>query len=324
MADTSIRLLQLLTLLHARSDLGGAELADRLGVAPRTLRRDVERLRSLGYPVRAEQGSAGYRLGSGAQLPPLILGDDEAVAVVLGLRAAAQQSISGIEDAAVAALTKLEQVLPSRLKHRVQTIAAATVYGGDPAEAAVDIEVLLAVSEACRRRECLRFDYAGRGGPESRREAEPYRLICFNRRWYLVAFDLGREDWRTFRVDRLRPRTPLGRRFEQRAIPHGDALTYLEHQLSAEAWSVRAVFRLRVGADRAAQNVWPGMGAIEPEGADSCLLHLGAPDARELCWMITSVNLDFEVVEGPRELIEDLRRQSERSLAAIGSVGGKE
>lgn len=318
MTDTAARLLSLLTMLHAGPERGGAELATRLGVAPRTVRRDVERLRALGYPVEAVQGTAGYRLGSGNTLPPLVLGDEEAVAVVLGLRGAAQQSVTGIEEAALQALTKVEHVMPARLRHRVRTLASTTQYGGEPPEAHVDLEVLMTLAEGCRRNERLRFDYANGRGEASRREVEPHRVISFNRRWYLVAFDVGRDAWRTFRVDRLTPRIPFGRRFEPREVPTGDALTYLERALAVESWQLRAVIRLRASADVAAGHVWPGMGAIEPEGPETCLLHIGGPNASDLLWMVTSVGLDFEVVDGPDELRDGLRELAHRCLAALG------
>lgn len=323
MAETTMRLLRLLTLLHSRNSLEGAELAARLGVAPRTVRRDVERLRAWGYPVEAEQGSAGYRLGRGTRLPPLILSDDEAVAVVLGLRGAAQQSVAGLAEASVDALTKLEQVLPSRLQHRAQSLASATDYAGTPEGADVAIDVLTDVAAACRQQERLRFDYSAADGKVSRREVEPHRMICFNRRWYLVAFDPAREDWRTFRLDRLTPVVPHGRRFEPREIPDGGAVPFLERQLSSSTWQQRAIFRIFAPAAEVERQVWPGMGAIEPEGAHTCLLHVGAPGIEDLRWMVTSLDVDFEVVEGPEALLASLRREGLRCLAAADPGGAR-
>lgn len=317
MLETSVRLLRLLALLQAHRNWTGTELAEHLEVTTRTVRRDVERLRELGYPVEAAQGRAGYQLGPGGQLPPLLLEDEEAVAVVLGLREAAQSSVRGIEEASIQALAKLEQVLPSRLRYRANTLTGATVHAGNPVEPLVPVDTLLAVADACRRRQRLRFDYSSpRSGP-SRRDTEPHQMVCFNRRWYLVAFDIDQEDWRTFRVDRLAARTPSGPRFIPREIPHGDAVTYLEHQLSSQTWPYRAVVRLNESTEDIAERIWPGMGALEPDGPSSCLLHLGAPTPRDLMWMITSVDADFELIEAPPELAAALLEQAARCSHAV-------
>src|SRR5580658_4712776 len=201
--ETSARLLRLLSLLQARPDWTGAELAHRLHITARTLRRDVQKLRSLGYPVGATPGVAGgYRLGAGAALPPLLLEDDEAVAVVLGLRTAASHSVTGVAEASVRALAKLEQVLPARLRAQATAISQATVPLTGPGPA-VDAETLTTIARACRGREQLRFGYATRDGEPSERRAEPHRLVQAGYRWYLVARDIDRDDWRTFRVDRI-------------------------------------------------------------------------------------------------------------------------
>src|ERR671930_1219625 len=216
MLETSARLLKLLSLLQARRDWTGAELASRLEVTTRTVRNDVERLRGLGYPVHASPGvGGGYRLGAGAALPPLLLDDEEAVAVVVGLRTAANGTVTGIEETSVRALTKLEQVLPSRLRHRIRAVHTATVSipGTGPT---VPTDVLTAIAAAIRGSERLRFDYASHNGTPSRRDVEPHRLVNWGRRWYLVAWDLGRADWRTFRVDRLTPRGVAGPGFAPR------------------------------------------------------------------------------------------------------------
>jgi biotin operon repressor BirA-like protein len=226
MLETSGRLLRLLSLLQAHRDLSGAELAERLGVSRRTLRRDVERLRALGYPVDAVPGTPGYRLAAGAALPPLSLDDDEAIAVVVGLRTTAGGSaVAGIEEPSLRALAKLEQVLPARLRYRVTTLHAATVRAGEAPGPRGAAGTLMAIAEACRRRERLRFDYAGPRGDghgANVRSAEPHSLVSFDRRWYLVAWDTDRADWRTFRVDRLTPRAPTGPRFTPREL--ADAL----------------------------------------------------------------------------------------------------
>src|SRR5687767_9354023 len=200
MWETSARLLRLLSLLQTRRDWSGAELAERLEITPRTVRRDIDRLRGLGYPVLASAGTAGYRLGAGADLPPLLLDDDEAVAVAVGLRTAAGGSVAGIKETSVRALAKLEQVLPSRLRHRVNALWTSTVPvpGDGPT---VNPEVLTAIAGACRDHQRLRFDYRDHSGAGSVRTVEPHRLVCWGRRWYLLAWDTDRQEWRSFRAD---------------------------------------------------------------------------------------------------------------------------
>jgi predicted DNA-binding transcriptional regulator YafY len=317
MLETSARLLRLLSLLQAHRDWSGSELAERLGVTTRTVRRDVDRLRELGYPVHAIQGAAGYRLGAGSALPPLLLDDDEAVAVAVGLRTAAGGSVAGIEETSLRALTTLEQVLPSRLRHRVSTLQQATVRAGVAPGPQVSADTLMTIADACRRHEGLRFDYTSATGGETTRAAEPHSLVSWGRHWYLVAWDNDRDDWRTFRVDRLRPRTPNGPRFAPREPPHGDVVSYLSHQLSSQTWPHRAVVRLHESAEAVADRVWPGMGAVEAIDDTSCLLHLGSESPADLVWMVTSVDADFTVLDGPAELTEALRRFGDRCIRAI-------
>ena len=316
MVDTSARLLRLLSLLQARPEWSGAELAERLDVTTRTVRRDVERLRDLGYPVHATRGTAGYRLGAGAALPPLLLEDDEAVAVAVGLRTAAGGSVAGIEETSLRALAKLEQVLPARLRHRVGTLHSATVRVGAGGPR-VDPDVLMAIADACRRHESLRFDYRSPRGGATTRSAQPHRLVSFTRHWYLVAWDTDREDWRSFRVDRLALRAPNGPRFTPREPPGGDAAAYLEDRLSSRAWPVRATVTLHEPADAVTDRVWPGMGVVEPVDDRTCLLHVGADTARDLAWMITSVDVDFTVTDGPPALVDALRAHADRCARAI-------
>ncbi|MBO4275626.1 helix-turn-helix transcriptional regulator, partial [Microbispora triticiradicis] len=216
MLETSARLLRLLSLLQARRDWPGATLADQLGVSERTVRRDVDRLRELGYPVESTRGTdGGYRLVAGTAMPPLLLDDDEAVAAAIGLRAAA--GVAGVEEAAERAAAKLEQVLPSRLRRRVGALQThSEPVPPDRPGPAIDPAVLGVLAAACRDRERLRFDYRAHDGSSGVRIVEPYRLVSWGRRWYLVAWDTGRDDWRTFRVDRIAPRTPTGPRFPPR------------------------------------------------------------------------------------------------------------
>jgi predicted DNA-binding transcriptional regulator YafY len=212
MLETSARLLRLLSLLQTPGDWTGADLAQRLEVDVRTVRRDIQKLRDLGYPVHATPGAAGYRLGAGTKLPPLLLDDEEAVAVAIGLGTAASGTVTGIEETSLRALAKLEQVLPSRVRHRVNLLHSVTV--SLPATGpAVDPAVLTAVAAACREHQRLRFDYHSHDGANSVRDTEPHRLVHTGRRWYLIGWDTDRRDWRTYRVDRIRPRIPAGPRF---------------------------------------------------------------------------------------------------------------
>ena len=246
MLETSARLLRLLSLMQARRDWTSAELATRLGVTTRTIRNDVGRLRELGYPVDARPGvDGGYRLGAGGALPPLLLDDEEAVAVALGLRTVANGSIAGIEETSVRALAKLQQVLPSRLRRKVsafQSYVLPAPSGGPQA----DPDVLTVIASACRDHERLRFDYQAHSGAASRRSVEPYRLVHHRRRWYLVAWDVDRDAWRTFRVDRIEPRTPSGPRFTPRALPPDPEIAAQVARGAAQAtWRYRAGYRSR-------------------------------------------------------------------------------
>lgn len=316
MLETSGRLLRLLSLLQTHREWSGVQLAERLDVTTRTVRRDVERLRELGYPVHATRGTAGYQLGAGASLPPLLLDDDEAVAVAVGMRTATSGSVIGIEETALRVLGKLEQVLPSRLRYRVSTLQQTTVRvdAGGPQ---VSADTLMAVADACRRHEQMRLDYTTHGGREIVRTVEPHRLVSWGRRWYLVAWDTGRDGWRTFRVDRLAPRTPSGPRFTPRAPPDGDFATYLAHQLSTRSWPYQATVTLHESADAVADRVWPGMGLVEAVDDGSCLLHAGADSPWALAWMITSVDTAFTLTTGPPELVSALRAQGRRCLDAV-------
>jgi predicted DNA-binding transcriptional regulator YafY len=318
MLETSARLLRLLSLLQARRDWPGAELAGRLGVTVRTVRRDVERLRDLGYPVHASRGLAGYRLGAGSALPPLLLDDDEAVAVTVGLRTATAGSVAGIEETSRRALAKIEQVMPSRLRHRVETLARAMVrVDGGGGEVAA--ETLMLIADACRRRVEIRFEYASPRGGDTVRSVEPHSLVNVGRHWYLVGWDTDRADWRTFRLDRLRRCRSDGPRFTPRDPPGGDPASYVSYQLSSRAWRYQAVVTLHRPAAAILDRVWPGMGVVEAVDERSCRLHVGAESPADLVWMITSVDVDFTLVSGPPELATAIRDQADRCLRALPS-----
>jgi predicted DNA-binding transcriptional regulator YafY len=319
--ETSARLLRLLSLLQSAPDWTGAELAGRLQVSGRTVRADVERLRALGYPVLGTRGSVGgYRLGAGATLPPLLLADDEAVAVTVGLRtAAAGGAIVGIQEASLRALAKLEQVLPSRLRRRVSALQTYTVPVPPDADGpAVDPGLLSSLAAACRDREGLRFDYDNHGGTGSLRDVEPYRLINWGRRWYLLAYDLGRDDWRTFRVDRIRPRTPNNPRFTPRPLPAEDVAAYVSGRVSAAAWRHTARVTVHASAAVVADKINPAVGTVEPLDDHTCVLHTGADSVETLAVYLGLLDQDFEVTEPP-ELLDHLRRLARRYALSVPS-----
>ncbi len=318
MLETSARLLRLLSLLQAHREWSGADLAGRLGVTPRTVRRDVDRLRELGYPVDASPGTGGgYRLGAGAELPPLLLDDDEAVAVAVGLRTAAGQGIEGIGETSVRALAKLEQVLPDRLRRRVGALNAFTVpmlRGSLPS--AVDPAVLSELAQLCRDTERLRFEYRTHEGAVSRRTVEPHRLVCTERRWYLVAWDVDRADWRTFRVDRITPKPPHGPRFTPRTPPADDLAAYVSKGVSTRAYASHAVVRLLAPIEEAAERISPSAGTLEPDGEEACLLRTGAPSLDVMVIHVMVMGFEFEVLEPP-ELVDAIRVSRDRLSRAM-------
>jgi len=316
MLETSARLLRLLSVLQTRRDWTGAELATRLGVTTRTIRNDVDRLRGLGYPVEARPGVAGgYRLGAGASMPPLLLDDEEAVAVAIGLRTAASGSVAGIEETSVRALAKLQQILPSRLRHRVGAFRsyALPMPSRGPQ---VDMDVLTVIAGACRDHERLRFDYQAHSGAAGRRSVEPYRLVNDRRRWYLVGWDVDREDWRTFRVDRMEIRTPNGPRFTPRPLPPDDEVAARVARGVGEAtWRYRA--RVIVHAPAAYVRArLPIPVDVESLGDDRCAFEPGSDHPLMLALYVGMLDADFEIVDSP-ELIDALRRLAERYQRAV-------
>lgn len=311
MLDTSARLLRLLSLFQSQRYWSGVDLAERLEVTARTLRRDVDRLRSLGYPVDSAAGTGGgYQLGSGAKLPPLLLDDDEAVAVAVGLRTAASGTVAGIEEASVRALSKLEQVLPSRLRRRV-TALHAFIVPLMPSGPAVDAQILSTIAGACRDYEKLRFKYQSRDGTPSSREVEPHRLVHTGRRWYLVAWDVGRNNWRTFRVDRMEPKLSSGARFAPRNPPDGDFATYVKRSVSYTPFPHHAKITLHASADIVAERLPAATGILEAIDGNTCTLHTGASSLDMLSIYLTFIGVEFQVNEPP-ELIERIRWLGER------------
>ena len=245
--DPTARALQLLSLLQTHRVWPGGELAERLGVTTRTLRRDIDRLRSLGYRVDATTGTGGgYQLGPSSQIPPMLLDDDDAVAIAIGLRMAAGATIDGIDQAAVGTMAKLEQVLPARVRRRVTALhhSIETIRWQHPDTSMIDGDELVAIAQACRDREEIRFEYDNKDGEATSRLVQPHHLVAVGRRWYLVAWDLRRADWRTFRVDRLTGATLAGARFEARPLPAESAGAYVAESLSAGRRSIDAVVQV--------------------------------------------------------------------------------
>ncbi|WP_330477406.1 YafY family transcriptional regulator [Streptomyces platensis] len=317
MLETSARLLRLLSLLQAHQEWSGAELADRLDVTPRTVRRDIDRLRELGYPVHSAPGTAGgYRLGAGAELPPLLLDDDEAVAVAVGLRTAAAGGVDGIEEASVRALAKLEQVLPHRLRRRVGALTAFTVPILDAGGPRVDPHTLTELAHACRDSQRLRFDYTTHDGTASRRTVEPLRLVCARRHWYLVAWDVDRDDWRTYRADRITPTPPHGPRFDPRTPPAEDLAAYVSQGISTRAYATRATVLLHASLEQAAARISPAAGVLEAVDEQHCLLRTGAHGLDLMVLHIVLTGFDFEVREPP-ELLDKVREVRDRLDRAL-------
>ncbi len=279
----------------------------------RTVRNDIDRLRELGYPVDATRGAAGgYRLGAGAAMPPLLLDDEEAVAVTIAVRTAAQGAVPGTEETSLRALAKLEQVLPSRLRRRVRTLQAYTVaVPADRPAPTVSADVLTTLVSACRDRERLRFDYLDHAGSPTRRVVEPHRAVNWGRRWYLVAWDVEREDWRTFRVDRIRPRTPTGPRFAPREVPGGDLAAYVSGRVAGAAWRHHARVTVHAPAAAVIERINPAVGTVEAIDADSCTLVTGADAVGTLAVHLSLLDFDFDVTEPP-ELVTHLRRLAGR------------
>jgi predicted DNA-binding transcriptional regulator YafY len=331
MASTS-RLLTLLSLLQTRRDWPGALLAERLDISHRTVRRDVDRLREMGYSIQATMGpDGGYRLDAGSELPPLLFDDEQVVALAVALKAAAVSGVA-VEEAALRALTTVRQVMPSRLRHRLDALEfEAMAAAGQSAKVSVTPDTLIALSAAVRGREVLRFDYESSGADSSRtdggdagvaipqppRRVEPHHLITASGPWYLVAWDLDRADWRVFRADRIRPRTPTGPRFVRREVPGGDARTFVSARFkgsaSADAWPCRGTVILGLPA----RDVLPfaGDGVVEDLGEDSCRLTAGSWSWRALAAALGRFDASIEVVEPP-QLATAFGELAERYAAA--------
>jgi predicted DNA-binding transcriptional regulator YafY len=317
MADTGNRTLRLLSLMQNRRHWSGTDLADRLGVSLRTVRRDIERLRDLGYPVEAHPGvDGGYGLAPGASLPPLVLDDDEAVALVVGLQAAAQTAVTGMAEASVRALTKVVQVLPVRLRRRADALRAVTVSAAWRGDGNVDPHALTAVAQACRDTERLEFAYTAANGDRTQRLVEPFRLVALGRRWYLVAYDFDRGDWRNFRLDRLSTARGTGARFAPRTLPADDAAAFVRAGIA----DAPAPFAVEVLVAAPGMRVRERIGrwaVVEETGEETCRILMKADDLTWPAMALGTVGAEFTVVSPPelRDLLRDWGSRFGRAAA---------
>ena len=315
MLESSARLLALLGLMQSRRDWTGPELAERLGVTDRTIRKDVDRLRLLGYPVDAVRGPHGhYQLGVGASLPPLLLDEEEAVAVAVGLRAAT--GITGIEETSARALAKLDSVLPHHLQRQVAAMHEAVIKGPENTgsnveDPVVDAPLLTALAAAIRDHEEVRFVYRD----DARLQVEPYRLVSWQRRWYLVARDAHTDTWAPYRVDWLAPRTPGGRRFRPVPFP-GDYTSFVLREVAVAGWAVHCRVRVDAPAEEVLARINPTVGVVEQVDGGHCDLVTGGDSVEVVAVWIGMLGLDFHVDEPP-ELVEALRVQARRYAAAV-------
>ncbi len=318
MADTTERTLRLLALLQAHRQWSGTELADRLGTTERTVRRDVERLRTLGYPVESVRGNGGgYQLAAGAAMPPLLVDEEEAVAIAAALRGAASGAAAGLAEPSVRALAKVTQVRPKPLRRRVeavQSMSVAEAFGGAPA---LDAETLATLALACRDQVQVRFDYlkAGSGGSQAEpRLVEPLRLVPVGRRWYLVAFDLHRGDWRTFRLDRMQPPRATTRAFRPRELPGGDPAAFVRDGLSRSRGDDEVVALVAVSAEQARQKIGRWATVTETERGTEVSMRYS------LSWVMLALgelDADYEFVKLPEPMLRSLRGLSARAQRAL-------
>jgi predicted DNA-binding transcriptional regulator YafY len=319
MPNTSGRLLTLLSLLQARRDWPGATLAERLSVSPRTVRRDVDSLRELGYPVLATKGpDGGYRLDAGTELPPLLFDDEQAVALAIALQIATTAGV-GIEEAANRALSTVRQVMPARLRHRIDSVRITAVER--PADPQVDSSVFVTLSAAVHAQEVLRFDYSAAAASAAPRRVEAHHLVTWGGRWYLVAWDLDREDWRTFRADRITPRTPTGPRFAPRELPGGNVAEFVSSRFrgtdASSGWPCRGEVILQLPAADVLR--YTQEGTVEALGPDRCRLTVSSWSWAGLAAGIARFDADLEVV-GPAELRDACGQLARRYARAAGEA----
>lgn len=318
MIETSARLLQLLSLLQVRREWTGSALAERMSVTERTVRRDVHKLRNLGYPINASPGVAGgYQLGAGAELPPLLLDDEEALAVALGLSTVAAGPVAGIGEASVRALGKLEQVLPPRLRPRFASLKSAVSRIAGPIDA-VDPQLLTKLSAAISERRVLGFRYRKHEGETAPRVVEPYRLVDSGSRWYLVAFDLDRVGWRIYRVDRILTTPGERQRFAARPLPAPDLADYVHRAITRSPYRYDLLIRLHASASEVSENFSTATAVLELESESSTLMRLGWDSLESPLAHLAETGLRFEILE-PESLREEAKLMAKRLLEAAGS-----
>lgn len=316
--STGARMLQLLSLLQTHRYWSGQELADRLEVSERTLRRDIERVRDLGYPVDAVRGVAGgYQLRAGGSLPPLLLTDEEAVAIAVGLRTAASGAVQGLEETAVQSLTKVLALMPPRLRRQMDALADQTV----PAPLrgpTIDASVLTTLAQGCRDDEIVEFGYTTRDSASETRQVEPHRLVSLGQRWYLVAYDRRRDDWRTFRVDRISAVTLTGRRFTGHDLPAADALEFVRAGMKQipRRYDVRVLVRAPLADVAAVVGRWAELS----ETADGTTMTMPTDDLFWPLAVLATLDADFEV-ESPEELRDQVASVSGRFARSTVSGG---
>ncbi|GAU66513.1 putative DeoR family transcriptional regulator [Streptomyces sp. NBRC 110611] len=319
-SDMTVRLLRLLSLLQTRREWAGTDLADRLEVNVRTVRRDIDRLRELGYPVDSARGHAGgYRLAPGSDLPPLLLDDDEAVAIAVALRTAAG-GLAGIEETALRALAKLEQVLPRRL--RTQVTALQTSLAGiawDNSGPRTDPALLAALAIACRDHEILTFDYTTRHGSSAARRVEPCHLVVSGNLWYLLAHDTDKDDWRLFRLDRIGHATPTGRRVPPRPVPGDDPAAFVATRLSAAPTRYRAIATVEAPAEHIRAHAPALATRIRPLGAHTCRVDASDDTLRHIVHTLAALDADYTLDADP-DVLDHLRATAHRSLRAMGGL----
>lgn len=316
---TSTRILRLLSLLQSHRFWAGAELAQRLEVSPRTLRRDIDRLRGLGYAIEAARGVAGgYQLRGADAMPPLMLDDDEAVAVAVGLTSGAAGAVLGYEEASVQALTKVIAMMPARLRGRMEAVQSQTDWG-PRYEPPIDAATLATLAQACRDRERARFDYVAGDGRETRRRVEPHRLVCLGRRWYLVAYDLDRDDWRTFRVDRARTAVGTGAAFAPRRVPGGDAVAFVQGAVSHRNAEPSVRVRLYCAAEvvEAFVGRW-GQVEADPQVPEACVVSMRVAEPHWVVLVLAAIDAPFDVLHPP-ELVGQIRQVASRLLRGVTS-----
>lgn len=308
--DKAGRLLKLLGLLETRRDWTASELSDRLGVTARTVRRDVDALRELGYPVNAMSGpGGGYQLGNGGSIPPLMLDEDEAVALAAALRMASRDALLGMDEAGLSLMAKIEQMLPPKLRARLDDVMATTVMSSGRAPPRFNPSTLSVLARAARNDERVRFVYHAPGRDPMDRHVEPYRVVVVSRTWYLVAFDRDRDDWRTFRLDRMEKPHATGMRFGRVDPP--DPIALVEEGMALRVYDVRATVLLGVPIDEAQQSIPGTVGRLSAEGPDRTRLELGADDPEWIARYLASLFLPFQVLDPPqvREAVADLGRR---------------